>query len=184
MRFLTLRRCFSVALLLGLVALPALRASAADAATNAGAVRGLIESRLAVMKDVAAFKHLRGVAVQDLGREAVVLKKAVEGAAAKGLVPETVTPFFRAQIEAAKAIQRCWIARWTEGDAAAPTRAPDLKTEVRPKLVEIGGQLVAAIAETPATAMPIETAAPSLDCLPDAEAAAIAAALGGVRKAN
>ena len=180
MSVLTLRRSFLATLLLAAVALPSARTAMADP----DAVRGLIESRLAVMKDVAAFKHLRGVAVQDLEREAVVLKKAVEGAAAKGLVPETVTPFFRAQIEAAKAIQHCWIARWQDGSAAAPDRAPDLKTEVRPKLVEIGGKLVASIAETPATAMPIEAAPPALDCLPDKEAGDIASALAGVRKAQ
>ena len=176
-----MRRQILPAILLALVLVgPAGSGLAADASE----IQRLMESRLAVMKDVAAFKHLRGVAVQDLEREAVVLKKAVEGAAAKGLVPETVTPFFRAQIEAAKAIQHCWIARGRDGCAATPSRAPDLKTEVRPRLVEIGGQLVAAIADTPATAMPIQAAPPALDCLPAKEAGDIATALGGVRKAR
>ncbi|NIP77428.1 MAG: chorismate mutase, partial [Xanthomonadales bacterium] len=63
-------------------------------------------------KPVAAWKHARGKPVEDLEREAVVVDRAAADAAAAGLDPETARPFFMAQIDAAKSVQHCWIARW------------------------------------------------------------------------
>ncbi|MCG8560671.1 MAG: gamma subclass chorismate mutase AroQ [Hyphomicrobiales bacterium] len=104
-----------------------------------------ISERLALMKDVAAWKHAKGVAVEDRAREAVVLDKATARAAALGIDAATARPFFRAQIEAAKDIQRCWIARWKAAVVAPPESAPDLQTEIRPRLLALDRALLGSI---------------------------------------
>jgi len=112
---------------------------------NSGTVFDLIAARLALMKPVAAWKHTNAVAVEDLAREAVVLDKAASGAAETGIAPETIRPFFAAQIEAAKAIQTCWIARWEAGHATPPADPPDLRSDIRPRLISLGANLLAAV---------------------------------------
>ncbi|MEO0426488.1 MAG: gamma subclass chorismate mutase AroQ [Pseudomonadota bacterium] len=108
----------------------------------------LIGARLAVMEDVAAWKDARGVPVEDKEREKVVLEAAGERAAAEGLDRSLATAFFAAQIEAAKDIQRCAIARWEQGEAERPTNPPDLKSEIRPRLITLGAEILDAIAGT------------------------------------
>ena len=107
---------------------------------------GSIHERLTWMKGVAAWKHLNAVAVEDLEREAVVLKAAVDAAQELGLSGPSVAAFFQAQIDAAKAIQECWIEQW-EADGNAPEEAPDLVTEIRPELLRLGNQVLATLAE-------------------------------------
>ena len=97
------------------------------------------------MKEVAAWKRAEGVDVEDLAREAVVLQKMREAAAHEGILASTATLFFEAQIAAAKEIQRCWISRWEAGTAVPPDPVPDLKLEIRPRLIEVGRQLLAAV---------------------------------------
>ncbi len=149
-----------------------------------------IADRLALMKPVAAWKRDHGVAVEDRAREAIVLESATEQAAKAGLAVETARPFFEAQIAAAKNIQRCWIARWDAG-APPPRPPPDLGTEIRPKLLEIGAALLtdvrAALAggvafdETRAAAF---AAATDLDCLSAAARDAIYRQLSGLQLAE
>ncbi len=104
-----------------------------------------IAERLSLMKSVAAWKRARSVAVEDLAREAVVLEKATRGAEKHGLAADTTRPFFEAQILAAKDIQNCWIGRWNKDEASVPDSVPDLKTEIRPKLITVGAALVAEV---------------------------------------
>jgi hypothetical protein len=77
--------------------------------------------------------------------------------------------FFTAQIEAAKAMQLCWIARWTNGAASPPAEAPDLSSEIRPRLSEIGDAQIAALAATSPEDVEIGPL-PAIDCLPPAAA--------------
>ena len=81
-------------------------------AADGTSIAALVHARLALMKDVAAYKYLNGIPVEDLDREAIVLVHATEQAYDAGLNGETMAPFFKTQIDAAKAIQRCWIDRW------------------------------------------------------------------------
>lgn len=149
-----------------------------------------ISERLSLMQPVAAWKHARGVAVEDRAREAVVLEKAAEQAAAEGLDPASVRPFFRAQIAAAKAVQRCWIARWETGAAQPPADPPDLKAEIRPELIRLGAAIVAEMHRTLAEGAPLGggagafAEAVSLACLDPAARDAILTALGRVRLAD
>nr|WP_272871028.1 gamma subclass chorismate mutase AroQ [Ruegeria lacuscaerulensis] len=96
-----------------------------------------INDRLSWMKGVAAWKYRNEVDVEDLAREAVVLKAAVEASQQAGLAGPSVQMFFRAQIEAAKAIQRCWLSQWQSGDTQVPNPL-DLVADIRPELLRLG----------------------------------------------
>ncbi|MEM6464612.1 MAG: gamma subclass chorismate mutase AroQ [Pseudomonadota bacterium] len=105
----------------------------------------LIGERLSLMKDVAIYKAQRGLPVEDLAREAVVIDAAVKSAAEHGLEPASTRAFFQAQIDAAKVIQACWIERW-EAQGELPADGADLVNEIRPELLRLGDAIVAAIA--------------------------------------
>ena len=160
-------------------------------ASQEEALLELIAARLTVMREVAAFKYGKDLAVEDKEREAVVLAKSREKAEALGLDGTSVIPFFQQQIEAAKAIQNCWIGRWQSGSAKAPRFPRDLKTELRPQLIEIGAQinstLAAAITDgTPLDNKALAAARPLLavDCLPQEDADAVLQSLYGVKPAG
>lgn len=105
----------------------------------------LVEARLQLMQDVAAYKWHRGLAIEDEGREAEVLDRAVAEALQHGLTTTSSRRLFAAQIEAAKAIQNHWFDVWRDG--AAPPDAPDLEHELRPQLLRLGDAIVAAAAD-------------------------------------
>jgi chorismate mutase-like protein len=163
------------------VAMPAAADPLADA------VFAGIAERLALMEPVAAWKRINGAAVEDLAREAVVLEEAAAAAEEAGLVAETARPFFEGQIEAAKEIQRCWIARWNAG-APLPRPPPDLMTDIRPRLLEIGAQLLDDIEAALLSGMVFDQTLAAdfatmadLDCLSPAARDAVYRELAGVR---
>lgn len=105
--------------------------------------------RLAVMPWVAAAKQRAGLGVEDAAQEARVLESAHsrvrEAAAALGVEPppdEAVTAFFRAQMDAAKAMQQR--AHVEEG---AP--AFSLERELRPAVARITSRMAALVAQVP-----------------------------------
>ncbi|HEX7037512.1 MAG TPA: gamma subclass chorismate mutase AroQ [Pseudomonadales bacterium] len=104
----------------------------------------LIDARLELMDEVAAFKWQSGLPVEDREREAVVLEQAVTDALHFGFTPETSRAFFEAQIEAAKSIQRHWLERWQAGEE--PPQAADLNEAIRPELSRLGSRIIAAAA--------------------------------------
>ena len=121
--------------------------ASADQRQNAAAdIFHTINERLSWMDDVALYKLLNTVAVEDLEREAVVIQKALEGAEAAGLDPISVEAFFRSQIAAAKAIQYRCLAQWQfagpDGNASA-----DLDGTIRPALIRIGGDFLEFLGE-------------------------------------
>lgn len=165
-------------------------AEAAAADPLADAVFERIAERLVLMKAVAAWKRDHGVAVEDRAREAVVLESATEQAAEAGLAAETAQRFFEAQIEAAKEIQRCWISRWNAG-APLLDSPPNLETEIRPKLLELGVVLLTDVKAALAARVvfdearvPAFAAATDLDCLSSAARDAIYRQLSGLRLAD
>ncbi len=165
-------------------------ASPAAAGEEADRLFGLIAERLSLMEPVAAWKAARGAPVEDLAREAVVLEKATAGAADRGLDPDTIRPFFEAQIGAAKDIQWCWIDRWESGAAAPPAEPPDLVEDIRPELIRLGDAILSALrarlAGGPIT--PAEQAgfadAVAIECLGEEARDGVFAALTGVRMAE
>lgn len=64
-----------------------------------------INDRLSYMEDVALFKAVNHLPIEDSVREKKVIANAKTSAASKGLDPDSVEAFFEAQISVAKAIQ-------------------------------------------------------------------------------
>lgn len=137
---------------------------------DAARLHGLVVERLGYMEAVALWKWHAGTPVEDLEREAVVLERAVQDAMSVGLPAEEIERFYAAQIAAAKAIQFCWIDRFRTGAATPRSDPPNLVTEVRPALLELGTSIaeeIAASADDPdvGNLEDFRTAAQGLECL-------------------
>jgi cyclohexadienyl dehydratase len=104
----------------------------------------LIDARLELMDEVAAYKWRHDLPIEDPERETVVLDSAVADALRYGFTPASSRHLFAAQIEAAKAIQRHWFGEWQGGQE--PARVPDLNAQVRPELLRLGTEILAAAA--------------------------------------
>jgi chorismate mutase-like protein len=104
-----------------------------------------LAARLAYMPDVARYKLARGIAVEDLPREAIVLENSGAAATLAGLDPTTVSHFFQVQIDVAKAIQMRHMNASDKTTAAESI--PDLDGEIRPALDRLGDQIIALLAE-------------------------------------
>ena len=99
----------------------------------------LINERLSYMDEVAAYKWINGLPIEDLEREAVVLDRAVIAGLTRGIQTGTSKKFFSQQINAAKEIQEYWFTYWNTN--TAPSRAPDLIKVVRPELIRLGNDI-------------------------------------------
>lgn len=101
----------------------------------------LIDQRLELMQEVAAYKWIKDLPITATERETVVINNAVIDGLQYGLTKQSSAAFFQAQIAAAKNIQQCWHQRWsTEG---GPQKARDLNKSVRPALIKLGTGIVA-----------------------------------------
>ena len=141
-----------------------------------GALLAAIDERLALMPLVAEAKRASGGPVDVPEREQRVLDAAVasvRGATARTTGAEAgatrahpadpsreraVRSLFRAQIEAAKAIQRRALERPPlpgPGPDAAPPQ--DLDTEIRPALIRIGDRIARLVVALPADLDPVDT---------------------------
>ena len=122
-------------------------------AAPVGALLAAIDERLALMPWVAESKRITRRAVEDLSQEERVLAAAVSGvdaaAARADVAPpnaDVVRAFYRAQIEAAKEIQRTTLG----GPVSREAQGTDLSDVLRPALIRIGdrlAQLVVAVHE-------------------------------------
>lgn len=105
----------------------------------------LINQRLSLMEQVAAYKWINEQPIAVPEREAFVISKAVDDGLQYGITTDSSGAFFWAQIEAAKDIQQCWFDRWTAGQA--PETAEDLVGIVRPKLILLGSEITSRLAK-------------------------------------
>ncbi|MFP6807365.1 MAG: gamma subclass chorismate mutase AroQ [Pseudomonadales bacterium] len=103
----------------------------------------LVNERLTYMDDVAAYKWINKLPIEDLAREQLVLEQAILAGLSSGIRAATSRDFFSAQIDAAKEIQRYWFDQWSSNSApsSAPSVAPNLAKSVRPKLLQIGNAI-------------------------------------------
>ena len=131
-RFCLLALCFIV--------IPPLQASNSEL----GELLGLVDERLQLMKDVAAYKFANDIEIENSQREALVHRRAMLSARQVGLEPAAVEAFFRVQIQQAKVVQKGWIERWRAlNEYPFPdTAVPDLSAEIRPKLIDLGERIV------------------------------------------
>jgi chorismate mutase len=104
--------------------------------------------RLLIAEQVALAKWDSGAAVEDLPREAQVIRDAVRDGDSRGLDPTSISNFFKAQIEANKIIQYSLLADWRRS-GKAPAHAPiDLVATIRPELDRVQTALIAELADT------------------------------------
>ena len=108
------------------------------------ALLAAVDERLALMSWVAETKRPEGKPVEDAAQEVRVLDAAVRGvreaAERAGVAPPgeaDVRAFYRAQIEAAKAIQR----RTLRGAVTQDAKPSDLGEVLRPALMRIGDRM-------------------------------------------
>ena len=116
----------------------------ADANADVRSVFQVLQDRLRLMKDVAAWKHARNAPVVDAQRERQVLEATVRQASDLGIDAESARRLFSLQIQLAVRAQESWISRWRSGDAA-PQEVRDLAGELRPQLDRIGAELLHSI---------------------------------------
>ena len=111
------------------------------------ALLALMRERLLVMHDVARWKWNARRPIADPEREQALLADLERRGAEHGLAPDDVRRFMRAQIEAGKLVQQADWRRWEAEHSEAFADAPDLQTELRPKIDRLSEQLLAAHAE-------------------------------------
>src|SRR2546422_266200 len=118
-------------------------------ASDLDALVALVDLRLAFMPAVAAAKQKTGRSVEDPGQEARVLAAVRARAAERGLSPAAVEALFRAQIEAARDLEKEFLAHPEEVDTL------DLEREARPPLARISELIVARAADLAADPGPL-----------------------------
>jgi len=96
------------------------------------------------MKDVALFKVKNHLPVEDIERENRVIDRAKVTAGDKGLAPDSVEDFFKAQISCQISVAKAIQFRYRADLLSQPSvqEPKDLKSEVRPHLLRLGDQLV------------------------------------------
>jgi chorismate mutase-like protein len=110
----------------------------------------LIEKRLEIMHDVARWKWAEKSSIEDHSREAHLLDDLASRGEPLGLDPDLCRAFFRAQIEAAKRVQRADFERWESADRREQEpgpAAPDLVEVLRPRIDALNSEMLAALAE-------------------------------------
>jgi chorismate mutase len=86
--------------------------------------------------------------VEDLPREADVIKAAAEEARALGVPAGLATHFFADQIEANKLVQYGLLAQWHRAGHAPDEKRVDLKKDIRPELDRLQQGFIKALADT------------------------------------
>ena len=105
----------------------------------------LINERLSLMEQVAAYKWINEQPIAVPERETLVISNAVRDGLQYGITTDSSSAFFSAQIAAAKIIQQCWFDRWEA--EKPPVTAEDLADVVRPKLISLGREIVSRLAK-------------------------------------
>lgn len=111
-------------------------------AVDSVVVFNLINQRLSLMQDVALYKAVNHLPIEDIERERVVLASSVENARDQGLDSASVVDFFATQILVAKAIQYRYRADILSDNFAGLHSPVDLNSVIRPQLIRLGGEIV------------------------------------------
>ncbi|MBJ7313786.1 gamma subclass chorismate mutase AroQ [Rugamonas sp. CCM 8940] len=111
------------------------------------ALLALMDERLALMPDVARHKWNIQAAIEDLPRERAIIAALARQAAEAGVPAAWAESFFKAQIEAAKTVQRDLFERWRQQKAGRFEQVPDLARELRPRLDALTPLLLKALTQ-------------------------------------
>lgn len=156
-------------------------------ASDLEALVAYVDLRLAFMPAVAAAKEQAGRAVEDRQQEETVLAAVRAQATEHDLDPDTVAAFFRAQVGAAAAVQRVYLALPA---TARPRVEPlDLDQQARPAIAALSEQIVARAADVAGKADALAGVDPTkisdaldVSLVPQTNRDAIAAALKALRR--
>jgi chorismate mutase len=107
-------------------------------ACSPGELFSLVAERLSYMPAVAEYKYRRGMLVTDAAREQRVLDNAAAQARELGLPGARVEAMVRAQMEAAKVMQRRLVAQWRQQGLPDGDESADLLATIRPRLNQLG----------------------------------------------
>ena len=153
------------------------------------ALLAFVDLRLAFMPAVAVSKEAAGRPIEDTAQEARVVETAREQGVDRGLDAASLEAFVRAQLAAARAAQREFLA--IPRDKRPPVQALDLAREARPALASLMETIVARaadVANAPKALNGLNTGLLSgaFDPLvtPRPELLALARAIKGLRRAN
>lgn len=108
------------------------------------ALSSALNQRMQVMKQVAGYKALHHLPVEDLPREQLVLENMLENARQAGLEPHSVEPFVHALMNVSKAIQYRYLADWLSTPDQQSVR--DL-SDTRQQIQRLDSQLLTAISQ-------------------------------------
>ncbi|MCZ6501754.1 MAG: gamma subclass chorismate mutase AroQ, partial [Gammaproteobacteria bacterium] len=122
---------------------------------------GLISERLSYMDEVATYKFIHGLPIEDLERENVVLDHAAFDGLVYGIKVETSRTFFLQQISAAKEIQRYWFEQFKT--QPIPAKGPDLNDVIRPELVRLGESITRQLANDAKSGLSLENFLKTVD---------------------
>jgi chorismate mutase-like protein len=118
----------------------------ARSAANLGALHQIMNERLSLMTDVARYKWNAKAPIEDVPREKQIIDSLKTQAQDLGVPASWAERFFRAQIEAAKVIQREQFTEWERNGVKRFESVPDLATEIRPRLDALTPRLLRALA--------------------------------------
>ncbi len=104
----------------------------------------LVDQRLSHMRDVAAYKWINGLPIEDTDRERIVLESSQKSAEKYQLEATSTQRFFEQQIILAKRIQQDWFSQWRK-HGFNDYHYADLDSEVRPALIYLGEEILVAI---------------------------------------
>jgi cyclohexadienyl dehydratase len=116
----------------------------ADPDADVRAVFQLMQDRLQLMKDVAAWKYARKAPIVDADREQQVLEATVQQASELGIEAASARRLFSLQIRLAVRVQESWISNWRSA-TAPPQDVRDLASQLRPQLDRLGTELLRSI---------------------------------------
>jgi chorismate mutase len=105
-------------------------------------------ARLHIARQVALSKWDSQKPVEDLPREAQVIKAAADDARALGVPPQLATHFFADQIEANKLVQYGLLAQWHRAGRAPDEKRVDLAKDIRPQLDKLQQGFIQTLADT------------------------------------
>lgn len=144
--------------LLTLLLLTASPAATISEIASVDRLLGVLQRRLSIADQVAMAKWNSGAAIEDRPREEKVSEAFAQQARAAGVDEAWASRVMTAQIEASKARQRQLFWDWRSRRQPAFGEPPDLAKDIRPRLDQLSGELIAAME----TAEPVLEQQPSL----------------------
>jgi chorismate mutase-like protein len=102
----------------------------------------LINERLELSKEVAAYKYINNLPIEDKAREKIVVENSLKKAEHEHLNSKSVESFFELQITLSKYIQETWFKIWEKKGFPKNYQPKNLNKYLRPKFIGIGNSII------------------------------------------